>query len=63
MTIDITLKTQLKEQRLKALQAQYFEFEMTAIALDANGRSSEEVRKRMAETEISYQAVLDIVIE
>lgn len=65
MTVDIAIKTQLKDQRLKSLQAQYFELEMTAVALEANNRTAqaEETRKRMAETELSYQAVLAIVIE
>jgi hypothetical protein len=65
MTVDVTIKTQLREQRLKALQAQYFDLEMTAVALEANGRTvqAEEIRRKMTETDISYQAVLAIVIE
>ena len=65
MIVDTTIKTQLKTQRLQALQAQYFDLQMTAVALEANGRTqqAEETRKRMEETDISYQAVLAIPID
>lgn len=60
MEIDQSLKDQVKTQRLRNLQAQYFEFEMNKVAYEANGKVEEaaQMARLMAETEISYNAIL-----
>ncbi|XEC97054.1 hypothetical protein AB6A23_11215 [Paenibacillus tarimensis] len=60
--IDPALRKQLKEQRLRALQAQYFEFYMQKVALEANGKTVEAQRviEKMEQTNLSYIAVGEI---
>lgn len=62
MEIDQTLKEQVKQQRLRNLQAQYFEFQMNKVAYLANGKTeeAEQMDKLMAETDTSYNAILAI---
>ncbi|RAV05422.1 hypothetical protein [Paenibacillus sp. YN15] len=60
--IDATLKTQLKEQRLRNLSAQWYEQEMTRVACEANGRTQQaaEATKLQQEIEVSYQAIAEM---
>lgn len=59
MEIDQNLKEQVKAQRLRNLQAQYFEFQMNKVAYEANGKIEEALQmdRLMDETDISYNAI------
>lgn len=59
LEIDTNIKEQAKSQRLRNLQAQYFEFQMNKIAYEANGKTEEaaQMDKLMVETDISYNAI------
>lgn len=59
LEIDQNLKEQVKAQRLRNLQAQYFEFQMNKVAYEANGKIEEALQmdRLMDETDISYNAI------
>jgi DnaJ-domain-containing protein 1 len=61
-TIDPTIKASMKEQRLKNLQAQWFEFMMNKVAFEANGltRYMEEADRKLTEIQTAYDAILAI---
>lgn len=60
ITVSLELQQQLKEQRLKQLEAYYFELKMNKTAYEANGKAeqADEILKLMVETETSYNAIL-----
>lgn len=59
ITVSPELKSQLKSQRLKQLEAYYFELQMNKTAYEANGKTeqAEEMTNLMEETDVSYQAI------
>lgn len=62
ITVSPELKQQLKEQRLRQLEAYYFELEMNKTAYEANGKldQAQEIQKLMDETNVSYEAILNM---
>lgn len=63
-SIDSMIKSNMKEQRLMNLQAQWFEYTMNKIAFEANGltKLAEEAGKKLNEIQTAYDAIaaLDI---
>lgn len=61
-TIDPAIKANMKEQRLKNLQAQWFEFMMNKVGFEANGltRYVEEADRKLIEIQTAYDAILAI---
>lgn len=59
MEVAKELKDQLKAQRLRQLEAQWYEYFMNKTAYDANGdtRNSEEMQKNMDAVERSHLAI------
>lgn len=63
--IDPSLRRQMKEQRLRAIQQQYFDFYMQKVALEASDLTmqAQAIAEKMIQTKTSYDAVSAIVIE
>lgn len=62
IVIDENMKTQLKEQRLRNLAAQWYEQELNRVAYEANGRTQQlaEAIRLQAEIEVSYRAIEEL---
>lgn len=62
ITVPADLKQQLKDQRLRQLQAYYYELQMNKTAYEANEQTDQmnEMDRLMAETDNSYQAILNM---
>lgn len=63
--IEPSLRKQMKEQRLRAIQQQYFDFYMQKVALEASELTAQaqSIAEKMIQTKSSYDAVNAIVIE
>lgn len=59
ITVSPEIQQSLKQQRLKQLEAYYFELYMNKVAYEANEKKDQaaETQKLMEETEISYKAI------
>lgn len=63
-TIDPTIKAQMKDQRLKMIQSQWFEYTMNKIGFEANGLTAyvEEMDRKLLELQNAYNAILSLDI-
>ncbi|WP_127532732.1 hypothetical protein [Paenibacillus kobensis] len=62
--LDVATKQQVKAQRLKSLQAQYYDMQLTKAAAAAAGktREAELAQQRMDELELAYNAVAAVEV-